>query len=145
MPANNAFGIALQIGDGGTPTEVFTTIAQLLDVEGPSLERKVIDTTNHGSPNGWMQYLPGLKDGGEVTFSILFDPDLNTHGSTSGLLQWFGATNVLRNFKIVFTDAAPATTWNISGFVSKFTPKSPVEGALTADVTIKVSGQPTFT
>ena len=34
----SAFGTLLQIGDGGTPTENFTTIAEVLDIEKESFE-----------------------------------------------------------------------------------------------------------
>jgi hypothetical protein len=134
MSALDAFGAVLKLGT--------TTIGGLLDVEGPSLERKVIDTTNHGSPNGWMQYLPGLKDGGEVTFSVLFDPDDTSHTS-AGLVNNLATATAVVSWSLTFSDPTPAV-WSFSGFVSKFTPKAPVDGALTADVTIKVSGQPTF-
>jgi predicted secreted protein len=139
--AISAFGTLLKIGDGGSP-ENFTTIAEVKDISLPHFARDMIDVTTHSSTEGWREFMAGLKSGGEVTFEINFLPTDATHSYAAGLLHDLeGGT--LRNFKVVLTDAGN-TTWTFAAIVSDFTPKAPVAGALTAAVTLKLSGKPTL-
>jgi predicted secreted protein len=139
--AISAFGTLLKIGDGGSP-ENFTTIAEVKDISLPHFARDMIDVTTHSSTEGWREFMAGLKSGGEVTFEINFLPTDATHSYSAGLLHDLeGGT--LRNFQVVLTDAGN-TTWTFGAIVSDFTPKAPVAGALTAAVTLKLSGKPTL-
>lgn len=137
--ALSGFGTLLKIGDGGTPTENFTTIAEVTDITAPGLTMDVIDVTSHDSPDALREKIAGLKDLGECTFTINYIPTHATHNATTGLIRdWKNRTK--RNFKLVFPDAG-ATTWSFSGFVTNFQPSAPVDDKLTADVTITLSGQ----
>lgn len=136
-----ATGTELQIGDGGDP-EQFDTIAEVrtLQISGTSVER--IDVTNHGSTGGYREFLSGLKDPGEVTFTINYVPTEGTHDAQTGLLaELSGGTT--RNYKVVWPDISN-TTWSFAALVTGFTPSAPADGALTADVTLKISGAPTL-
>lgn len=141
MAALSAFGTLLKIGDGGG-TEAFTTIAGVRDITGPSLRMEAIEVTNHSSTGGWREFVGGLFSGGEVTFDLLFDPDAATHSYSTGLINDM-VDRTLRHFQVVFTDPTP-TTWAFSALVTGFEPTAPVDGALTASVTLTVSGQPTL-
>ncbi|MCL5995493.1 MAG: phage tail tube protein [Chloroflexi bacterium] len=137
-----AFGTLLKIGDGGTPTETFTTVAEVTDIGGPELSLETIDFTHHSSPGGWRQFLPGLKDGGEISFSINFIPTNATQGHATGVLGDLD-DRTQRNFQLVFPDAG-STTWTFPALVTKFAPKAPIDDKLSADITLKVAGQPTL-
>jgi predicted secreted protein len=137
-----AKGTLLKKGDGGSPTENFTTIAQVTDISGPELKLNTIDATSMDSTNGWKQRIAGLLDGGGVKVEINYDPQGGTHNDSTGLLADM-ANRTLRNFKITFTDAGP-TTWAFAAFVTAFTPKAPVAGKLAASVSLELSGQPTL-
>lgn len=139
--AISAFGTLLKIGDGATP-ENFTTIAEVKDISLPHFARDMIDVTTHSSTEAWREFMAGLKSGGEVTLDINFIPTDATHSYAAGLLHDL-IDGTLRNFKIVLPDVGN-TTWTFSAFVSDFTPKAPVSGALTAAVTLKLSGKPTL-
>ncbi len=140
--ATAGIGTLLQIGDGATP-EVFTTIAEVLDIAGPGLVSDLVDVTNMSSPGSFEESLPTILRSGEISFSVNFLPTNTTQSSTSGLIADFEArTN--RNWQLVFTDT-PATTWSFAGYVTNVTPQMPVAGATTMDVTIKLTGQPTLT
>lgn len=124
---------------------VYTTIAQVRDITGPNLSTDVIETTSRDNANAYKSFLAGLRDGGEVTFDIVYDPDLTTHSASSaGGLVKLQQDGTLNNFKLTFPDSAPATTVTFAGIVTAFNPKSPMNDALAADVTIKVSGKPTW-
>lgn len=139
----SSFGVDLQLGDGATPTEVFASVAQIKDFNPPSLSKDMQETTPH-NPGGhkWRTFISGLRDGGEVTFDINYEPDETTHDSTAGLLSNLDADD-LRNWKVIFPQPT-AYEWAFSGTVTAFSPSNPVEGVQTASITIKVSGKPTF-
>lgn len=135
MAGLDAFGIQLQRGDGGSP-ENFVAIANLGDVEGPSVERETHDVTTHGSPDAYREFLGGLKDGGEVSVDINYDPrehDILTDDFDDA---------APRNYKLVW----PGTLGDIefAAVMSGFEPSGPVDGKLEASLTFKVSGKPTF-
>jgi predicted secreted protein len=136
-----ALGTLLKIGDGGGP-ETFTTIAEVMSISGPGLTSDTIDVTSHSSTGGFREFIMGLSDGGEVTFTINYNPTQATHNATTGLLRDY-INRTRRNFKIVFPDGS-STTWSFTGVVTGFSMSAPTDAQLSADVTIKVSGAPTL-
>jgi hypothetical protein len=141
MAGISSFGTLFKIGDGAG-TEAFTTVADVHDISGPTLSMGTEDVTSHSSPSGWAEYCATVGDGGEVTFSINYNPTAATHNATNGLLADMAA-RTLRHFKLVFSNTG-ATTWNITAIVTKFEPKAPVKGKLTADVGVKITGLPSL-
>lgn len=136
-----AFGTILAVGDGGTP-ETFIKIAMVKDIDGPSMSRDTIDVTNHDSPKGYKQFLASLRDGGEVTFKIEYDPGDASHDQDTGLLSYFDK-DVPTNCKLVFPVEAVTGYWgfNFAAMVTGFKPSGPVAGSVTADITLKVAGE----
>jgi predicted secreted protein len=137
-----SFGTLLQIGDGGTP-ENFTTIAEVRDISGPSLELDVEEVTSHDSPGGWEEVVGTILHGGEVEFDINFIPTETTHRDAAGGLLRDMKNRTLRNFKLVFPDPGN-TTWRFAALVTNFEPEASVDGSLSASVTLRISGQPTL-
>jgi len=141
MTAISSFGTLLKIGDGA-PTEVFTTIAEVMDISGPSQTMATAETTSQTSANKARTFIGTVLDGGEVTFDINYEPAGATHDQTTGLIK--DQTDLtVRNFELVFPDPA-TTTWSFAALVTNFEPTAPVDGALTASVTLKVSGLPSI-
>jgi len=136
-----AKGTLLKTGDGTSP-EVFTTIAQVVSIGGPSLSLDPLDVTSHSSLEGNKEFVGGLIDGGELTLEINFDPADATHNQAAGLLKLL-KDRTIRNFELVFSDTA-STKWTIPALVTGFEPGAPVDGKLSASVTLKVSGVPTL-
>lgn len=137
MAGIDGFGAQLKRGDGATPTEVFTAIADPTNISGPGLSRETIDVTSHGSPDGWMQFLGGLKDGGEVSVDVNYDP-----GNHDALVADFD-DSAPRHYQIVFPDDQ-ATTWSFGAILTGFEPEAPYDDKLAASLTFKVSGKPTI-
>lgn len=143
MPSNAiaALGLLVKIGDGATP-EVFTTIAELFDITGPSFSLDVADVTNQVSTGNWEEALPTVIRSGEVTFDIGFIPTNATHSQSAGLIADL-KNRTKRNFQFVFPDTG-ATLWSFAAFVTGFEPAGAVADALRASVTLKITGQPTL-
>lgn len=139
MSGIDAFGIALQRGDGATPTEAFAAIAKVTNLSGPEIERETYDVTSHDSPNGWREFIGGLKDGGEVSVEINYDPRVH-----DDLIDDFEDTNP-RNYKMVFPAQAGGGNWAFKAILTGFSQEAPVDDKLSAELTFKVSGKPTIT
>ena len=136
-----AKGTLLKMGDGASP-EVFTTIAEVTGIEVGKMSAKMLDMTNHSSEDGWAEKLPGILEAGQVSFDINFIPTATTHGLSAGLLKML-QNRTLKNYRVTFPDS-PATSWTFAGYVAEFHPSAPVDGKLSAKVTIELTGKPTL-
>ncbi|MBA9002009.1 phage tail tube protein [Thermomonospora cellulosilytica] len=134
MAGINAFGTELQRSDMA-PTPVFTALANVTSIEGPGLSRETIDVTAHDSPDAWMEFRGGLKDGGELSLEVNYDP------AEHDVLVADLDDDEPRDYRLVFPDPA-ATTWTLKLILTEFQPEAPVDDKLAASLTFKVSGKP---
>lgn len=139
--AKAAYGTLFKIGDGGG-SEVFTTIAEVLNISGPGLKREVVDVTNMDSTEGWRERVPTLLDGGEISLDLNFLPETATQSFSGGLIRDL-KDGTKRNFQLRFSNTGN-TTWTIPAYVTAFEPSSKVDDRLMAKVTLVVSGKPTL-
>lgn len=131
----SAFGTQYKIGG--------TAVAEVTSISGPGLSADVIDMTSHDSTTGYREFVQGLKDGGEVSFDIIYVPAGVTHKNASGGLLWYYEQGGTAQHSIVFPDSA-TTTWTFDAFVTNFEVGAPIDDKLSASVTIKVTGKPTL-
>jgi predicted secreted protein len=135
MAGINAFGTKLQRGDGAA-TEVFETVADVTALTPPGISRETLDVTSHDSTDGWMEFVGGLKDPGEISADVNYQP--SEHDAMVGDFE-----DVLpRNYKIVFPDG---TTWAFGALLTGFEPDAPYDDKLAATLTWKVTGKPVIT
>lgn len=139
--ATAAFGVIFAIGDGGSP-EAFTNVAEVKDFDGPSLDRNTYEVTHHSSPNRWREFIPGLRDAGETSFTLNWIPSDTTQDRTTGLLSHY-LDDQIHNYRIIYPDSG-AEQITFPGIMTAFEPSAPVDGVLEAEVTIKIAGEPTF-
>lgn len=119
--------LARDDGAGG-----FTEIAQIRDLDGPSMARDSIETTHRGTSK-LKTFIAGLQDNGEVSFDIVYDPSDATHTELQTDLD--AGTN--QEYQITFPDASTVT---FDAFVMELGASSPLADVMTADVTLKISG-----
>jgi predicted secreted protein len=139
--AISAFGTLLKIGDGAGP-EVFTTVAEVKAIGGPTIKVDTVDLTTHSSSGAWREFLPTLIDAGELTFDVNFLPTNATHSQSTGLLKDL-KNRTKRNWQLVFPDAG-STTWAFAAYVTGFQITAPPDDLLGASVTLRLTGQPTL-
>jgi predicted secreted protein len=137
MAGIDGFGIALKRGDGAAGTEAFTAIGSVYDLKGPEIKRDTYDVTAHDSVNGWREFIGGLKDAGEVTISVNYDPTVH-----DVLVADFEDT-APRNYKMVFPQALGE--WDLKLILTEFSQEAPSDDKLSAELKFKVSGKPTVT
>lgn len=136
----NAFGTKLY---RGTSIASGTAIAQVTNISGPGLSADTIDVTSHDSTGGYREFLQSLKDGGEISLDLNFDPTGATHKNASGGFLNDFQTGTAVNYTLAFSDAA-TTVWKFSGIPTGFEVEAPIDDKLAATATIKITGQPTL-
>lgn len=140
MSGRDAFGTQLKRGDGAS-VEAFTTIANVTSISGPARSRETLDVTAHDSADGWMEFVGGLKDGGEVSLEINYDPAETTHD----LDDDFDDTDP-RNYQIVILPDTPdEVTWDFAGILTELSDEFPYDDKMSRSMTIKISGKPVLT
>lgn len=137
MAGLDAFGTQFTRSDMAATTPVFTPLANCTGITPPAIKRDTIEVTSHTSPEGWKEYLGGLKDGGEVKLDVNYDPRVHDDLVAEDL-----ASGDPRDYKVVF----PGTLgeWAFTAVLTGFEPDAPVDDALTASLTYQVSGKPTL-
>lgn len=130
-------GSAFKRSSDGTSGGTMTAVAQVNSISGPGLARDTIDVTDMDSTERWREFVGGLKDGGEVSLDVSFDPD---HADVTNWLADIN-TDTAGYYQIVFPDT---TSWGFSALMTGFEPSDPMEDKMTATVTYKITGKPAF-
>lgn len=124
-------------------------LGQIKDVPFPEWECDDIDITNQDSPDATKEYLSGFSDGGELEIEMVFK------SAEFARLDTFYRQK--RNMRIclperdsvdaTYEGTPPSSTPRIDfeGYIKKIGGSSPVEEAIMATITIKVSSKPEFT
>ena len=121
---------------------VFTTLAEVKSMSGPSMSISVLDVTTHSSAasGAYMEKRPSLIDPGDYSFTINFIPASAGH---KAMLADF-TTRSLANYKTVYPDPGLTEHTFSNAFISKFSIKADTAGILEADITLTLSGAPGF-
>lgn len=136
--------MATKIASKGTNLQlsisaVYTTIASITDLDGPSAEPGIFNPTTLDGGVGVPVKLTGYVAGGTVTANGYFDPVEATHQALTDLLT----TPASASWKIIWSDAA-TTTWSFSGVLTGFTPSATTDDGLKFSITIAVDGIPSY-
>ena len=81
-----------------------------------------------------MEFLGGLKDGGEVSF------DMNRRPSTHDVLVADFEDDDPRTYRVEWRSGA---AWTFDAILTSYEPDSPYDDKLSCSATLKVTGQPT--
>lgn len=140
MAHHPSFGAALAWDPAGGVA--YVALGQVKDISGPGISRGTIDTTDHDSTDGWREFLGGLVDGGEVTFTIGLDRGNAQHAALWTSLS--SDTCTPPTWQLTLNVCSGTAVWTWAGFLTNFTGGAPVEGENTVDVTVKVTGKATL-
>lgn len=140
MSGRDGFGTLFKRATTITPGTTFETIADVTNIGGPARTRETIDVTSHNSPGQWMEFIGGLKDGGEISLDINYDPAELTHDIDDD----FDDTEA-RNYRIVILPGTDDEyTWSIKGIMTELSDEFPYDDKMSRSMTIKVTGKPTL-
>lgn len=116
-----------------TPGAAFVEIAELRDISSPGMSRNEFDATTQNEDID--SYVTGVLRRQPVTLSVNFIPTNSTHDETTGLRSLI-IGKVRTGFRFRYPDA---TFLIASGEVTAFNDTEPVDGLMTADVTLRFS------
>lgn len=112
-----------------------SAISNVGSISGPTASSEFIDVTNQGSASKYREFIAGVIDPGELTFPVNYDPAAADHQLFHSYLE----SQVVYFWKLTFSDSA-STTCIFPGVVTGCEVSAPVDGAITMNVTIKVTG-----
>lgn len=130
-------GSKIQIGDGGSPTEVFAEIAGVSSIDFGSNKIDTVDNTDMGTAGNLRTFVSGLEDPGDVTVKINVKP-----GDTTQASLW-AAKGTTKNFKVAYPGGIRQIAF--AGLVTSIDEAIPDDKLPTWTAKIKVSGAKTVT
>lgn len=140
MAGQDAFGTQFLRDTDGVGT--FEVIASVQEISGPSREREAIEVTAHDSADQYREFVKGLKDGGEVTLTLNYDPNETTHEDLDSDFE----EKDNRDYQvIIFPDTAEEHTWDFEALITALGDEFPHDDKMSREVTVKISGKPTLT
>lgn len=114
----------------------YLDIPYAMDIAMPGITFDTVETTSNSSPNGFKEYIPGLADGGEVTFTINWHDDEEAHQALWDAQQ---ARDVIP-FQIAMPQFETNNLFDFEAFVTGLPITSPIGDRVTQAVTLKITG-----
>jgi predicted secreted protein len=140
MAGQDAFGTQFLRDTTGAGS--FGVIANVSDISGPSRSREAIEVTAHDSPDQYREFVKGLKDGGEVTITLNYDPGATTHEALDDDFE----EDALRDYQVLILPGdAEEHTWDFAGLITDIGDEFPHDDKMEREVTFKISGKPVLT
>ena len=119
-------------------------VAQIYAISGPTLSADVADLSSHDSTQFYREFSNTFRDGGEVTLGLRFDPaDPAQSEAANGFIALF-ELDVASTFTITWPNTGVSTT-AFQAFVTGYEPTADFDADLDLQVTLKLTGVPTFT
>ena len=119
------------------PSAGWETFAEIFNMDGPNETLETYDATSFDSTDYYMEVIPGLLDGGEVSWSMNF-----THASYAKAKK-DKDDRAKRNFKAVLPNTAESI-FSFSAYVTNLTPAIPTNDKVTATITMRITGKTEF-
>lgn len=118
---------------------VLTELAEITAITLPNPQVADVESTHFKSANRRREYITGLIEDGEGTFSMNFDPN----SATDVLIRAALADGVARAYKIVVPDTT--VNWEITGtcIVKGYERMVPIDDRMTATLTVRFTGAST--
>ena len=134
MPSNAISGVGIQLRRYNSGTSAWEAIAEILSFDGPNKKRDTIDVTNMDSTAGYKEFIGGFRDSGELKCPMNFTRD------SYDLMNDDFESNTKQTYELAIPDD-DNTTLSFLGLVTELGFKADTSKQITADVSIKVSGQ----
>ncbi|MCC2608389.1 phage tail tube protein [Neorhizobium petrolearium] len=123
-------GITFEMADLATPTDM-TYIEEIFDITLPSDTIDQVDASNMQSPNKTREFIDGMSDSGECSFSMNYVP-----GSTSDRAL-IAAKGKRKRVRVTFPNGCQ---FLFKGNLQSNERTAPTDDKMTADVSFKASG-----
>lgn len=131
MSKSKAIGTTLELGG--------VKIGGIKSIGGIEVTAEAIDVTALDNQDGYREKLPGLKDAGTISLSGFLDGEDEGQDKCYELLE---SSEVVAG--VIKFPAKIGKSWTFNAGVTKFATGAEVEGAVTFDMELSVSGKPTL-
>lgn len=138
MAGLHSYGTKFKIGGRNG-----NSVVSCRTIGGPKMSTAAINAGAHDSPSATAEYVPGLKDGGQVTLEILYDPRNTTHSELAGGVWKLWNDRTVSLLAVEYPTTPTAKGFEFNGFISGFEPSAPYEELMTAQITVQVTGSVT--
>jgi predicted secreted protein len=108
-------------------------IADVVSINGPGMTRDTVDVTTLGSTGGYREFITGLRDGGTLTFDVLFSK------AGYNALKTDFENDEAETYSIELPDD-DSTIIGFDGLVTDFPVSIPLDDKVSVSVTIKITG-----
>ena len=125
------YNVDFSIYNGST----YTQVAEVTNITWPGYKRDAIDVTFMDSTSGFREFIPGLKDAGEVTVEMNWSPS-----ATDPIIAALTA-DAVGQFKLQYNAGVNVV---FKAIVTSYEMQSPLGEKLSATATFKVTGVPTW-
>lgn len=126
-------GTTFQRG-GLLPGDPFETVSDVISFGVPDEQMDEVEVTHSESPGGYKEYIRTWIDGGEASVGLNWRPDV--HATHASLLA-DKADGLRRYYRFVLPGGMETVTFY--GFVKGLKRNPDIKGAVTAEVTFRVS------
>ena len=117
-------------------TGAFVDIGEITDITIGPYTRNPIEALSQTDEDDY--YVVGMRRTGEMSFGINFNPTYASHDHVAGLIySW--ENGLLEGWRITYPDV-DTSTLIVSGYITNIAPTAPIDGILTAQVTIRPTG-----
>src|ERR1700732_3511120 len=126
------------LGFGCLLARAGVTVIEIIKITGPTMKADMKEPTNMGSPNGFKEFIGGLRDGGTISFEGNYIPK---DASQAPLLTDFQAGS-----SATWTITLPGSlgVWTCTGYMQGIAPALPLDDRITMTGTLKLTGKPTL-
>jgi len=135
--AGIGFGATFTRSSTGASGGTMSSIGEIISITPPSIKRDTIDATHMGSTGGFREYISGLRDGGEASAEIQYDPN----GTAASAMVTDVEADTVGYYEITFPDGTVA---GFSAFATGFEATTPMDDKMVATFTFKITGKPTW-
>ena len=130
--------VTFKVGNGATPTEVFTAIEEMQSMSGLGQTNETIEVTHFASAA--KEYIGGFADGQEITVQCNKVQSATIQDSVLGKVQSKASGNV----QVVITDGTTSETYAFSVAFVGWSIEPQINAQNTITFTMKISGDITI-
>lgn len=135
MTTNANIGYDSTFGIEGATPGTYVAVAEVVSITPPGMTRDAVEATHLKSPDGWKEFIAGLKEAGEASLTLNFVPS-----ATDALFTAFTADS--GKYEITFPNGVQM---RFGGFFTAYNPPELTpDGKMEASATIKATSKPTL-
>ena len=127
------------LGNGGSLSIEGVNVGQILSIDGPNIERTMVDTTNLGTTT-LRTFVPGFGDGGEISVEVQYDHD--DDGQEDAFESLIAGSSTSVTVVILLSDG---DAYNFEAFIRSISHSQSMDEVNRSTIVFKVTGNVTHT